>query len=104
MRANAEMRHITFDEVDIRHRMAPMQTFSCNAFAITKLRMQGIPRQICLDSHDPCRGVAIVLVVTGHLSLWEQIANIDSNIYYRTGHAPFLNKPHACSSFSRYNF
>ena len=39
------------------------QTFSCYAFAIKKCSGSGCPRQICLDSYGPRRGVALVILL-----------------------------------------
>ena len=68
MRSIEKKRNITFAEVDIRHRMAPLrmlysvtlafifqdQTFSCYAFAIKNA-------QAADDLHGTRRGVALVI-------------------------------------------
>ena len=43
------------------------QTVSCYALAIEKSAGSGFPQQICLDSHDPCRGVTLVIFLYSNL-------------------------------------
>ena len=45
---------------DVDHHF-PGQTFSYSSFVIKYLTGSGCPRQICLDSHCPRRGVALLI-------------------------------------------